>query len=286
MRPPPAGHPRTVTPSLPDESPGPLRAAGRDPILWTGVALWFLSLLPSLAPVLSPDVTYDWAGQFNDVPILLWALVAMAIALHHAEERRERTFWWLLMGSPVTSLVARVLYVVIPWEGGGLLSDQTIDLAYLLGYLSAVLALEFRPRGSRAEPPRPRRVERLGMLLYAFFLLSYFTLAPSIFRPELYLTWVPSMLLFSVMDAYLLARTWWLLDHEVGPAWAGTFRWLRAAFLLWLVGDLTEGLMYMHVIPYTDPGTPPDILWMTPGLLLLVVARRRSWIPRRVRHGG
>lgn len=246
-------------------------------ILWAGAAVWLLSLLPSVVPVLPPDASFYWAGQFNDVPILLFALVALAVARHGAEERRERTFWGLLMGSPATSLAARVLYVVIPYRGRGVLSDQAIDLSYLLGYLCVVLALELGPRRPDGGGATPHRVERLGMLLYAFFLLSYFTLAPSIFRPELYATWVPSMLLFAVMDLYLLVRTWLLLRNGLARCWATPFRWLRAVFLLWLVGDLAEGLMYMDAIPYIDAGTPADVLWIAPGLLLLVAARSRSW---------
>lgn len=203
--------------------------------------------------------------------------MAMAISRHGAEEHGERVFWGLLMGYPGAWLVARVLYLVVPYNGNGILSDQVTDLSYLVGYLCVVLALEFRPRLSYAQGGRAHPVERLGVLLYGFFLLSYFTLAPSIFRPELYITWVPSMLLFSVMDTYLLVRMWRLLRDGVDPSWVAPFRWLWAVFLVWLAGDLTEGLMYMGAIPYTDPGTPADVLWVAPGLLLLVAARSRSW---------
>jgi hypothetical protein len=146
------------------------------------VAVWLLSLLPSLVGVLSPDATLTWTDEFNDVPILLVALMAIAISRHGAEEHGERVFWGLLMGYPGAWLVARVLYLVVPYNGNGILSDQVTDLSYLVGYLCVVLALEFRPRLSYAQGGRAHPVERLGVLLYGFFLLSYFTLAPSIFR--------------------------------------------------------------------------------------------------------
>jgi len=105
------------------------RAAGRDAILWAGVAVWLLSLLPSLVGVLSPDATLTWTDEFNDVPILLVALMAIAISRHGAEEHGERVFWGLLMGYPGAWLVARVLYLVVPYNGNGILSDQVTDLS-------------------------------------------------------------------------------------------------------------------------------------------------------------
>ena len=254
-------------------------------MLWTGVVVWLLSLLPSLVHVLPPNLTLTWADEFSDVPVLFIALVALAVCSHRAEEGGERAFWGLLAGCPAAWLLVRLLYSVIPYGDTGVLLDQVTDLSYLVGYLCVVLALEFRPRPTgRRTAPRPR-VEWLATLLYAFFLLSYFTLAPSIFRPELYATWVPSMLLYSVIDAYLLARTWSLLRVGVDTAWTAPFRWLWAIFWLWLAGDLIEGLMYMEVIPFVDPGTPADTLWMAPSILFLVVARSCSWEPGRRERG-
>lgn len=272
-----------ASPNRPGGTHSRLRAAGRDPILWIGFGIWFLSLLPSLVPILSPGATLTWADEFDDTPILLFILIAMAICWYLAEARRERVFWGLLMGCPAAWLTARVLYMFVPYDGNGMLSDQVTDLSYLVGYLCVVLAVEFRPRPSGEQAGRARHVEWLAMLLYGFFLLSYFTLAPSIFRPELYATWVPSMLLFSVIDLYLVIRTWRLLQEGVAPPWAAPFRWLWWVFLVWLAGDLTEGFMYMQILPNVDPGTPLDLLWMAPDLLLLVAARSCSW---EAQHDG
>ena len=249
----------------------------RDPILWAGGAVWLLSLLPSLADVLPSDLAFSWADQYSDVPMLGFVVVAAAMRARAALDRKERTFWRLFIAGNMSWIAVRGLYVGVPYAQRGMKSDLFTDVSYLLGYLCLIAALELRP--DRVPPGRTRagKVESLGVQTFAFLMLSYFTLAPSVFNPEAYASWVTSMALYAVLDAWLLAHAVRLLRAGLAPGWVVPVRWLAGAFAVWLVGDVMEGLMYMKAIPYIDAGSPVDVVWAAPQLLLLLAVRSRVW---------
>ncbi len=244
--------------------------------------MWFLSLLPSLLGTAPFEPAFYWADQYSDVPTLGFVVMAAALRLRVARDRKERTFWRLFMGCMAGWLAVRGLYVVVPYEERGVKSDLFSDLNYLFGYLCLVVALELRPDRDPPGFTRVRRVESLGIVTFGFLMLSYFTLAPSVFNPEAYATWVTSMLLYAVLDAWLLVRALRLLHTDLASDWMVPMRFLAGALALWLVGDLMEGLMYMGAVPYVDSGTPVDLVWATPMLLLLFAVRSRSWQDRAV----
>lgn len=241
------------------------------------MTVWFLSMLPSLVGVLPPELTFYWADQYSDVPTMGLVVVAAALHVRRARERKERTFWRLFIGCMVAWMAVRGLYVFVPYAERGIKSDLFTDVSYLTGYLCLGLALELRPDRDPPGLTRVRRVESLGMLIFAFLMLSYFTLAPSVFNPEAYASWVTSLLLYAVLDAYLLLRAVRLLRTDLAARWVVPMRFLAGALALWLVGDMMEGLMYMEAIAYVDAGTPADLLWSAPMLLLLLTVRSRGW---------
>lgn len=257
----------------PRRNPGP----SRDRFLWAGVAVWALSLLPSLLGAVPFEPAFCWADQYNDVPTLGFVIVAAALRLRVARDRKERTFWRLFMGCMVGWIAVRGLYVVVPYEERGMKSDLFSDLSYLLGYLCLVVALHLRPDRDPPGFTRVRRVESLGIVTFAFLMLSYFTLAPSVFNPEAYASWSTSLLLYAVLDAWLLVRALRLLHTDLASEWRVPMRFLAGAVALWFVGDVVEGLMYLERIPYVNSGTPADLLWTTPMLLLLFAVRSRAW---------
>ncbi len=243
-------------------------------------------MLPSLVSVLPPDPTFYWADQYNDVPTLGFVIAAAALRVRVARERKERTFWRLFIGCVMGWMAVRALYVLVPYSDRGVKSDLFSDLSYLFGYLCLVVALELRPDRDPPGLTRVRRVESLGTLAFAFLMLSYFTLAPSVFNPEAYASWVTSLLLYAVLDAWLLLRTLRLLRTDLVPEWVVPMRFLAGALALWLIGDVAEGLMYMEAIPYMDSGAPTDLIWTTPTLLLFLAARSRGWFLLRRRAGA
>ena len=260
----------------------------RDRFFWIGVVVWGASVLPSLIPVLPAEVTFAWADQYSDVPGLIFVLVAAALAIRRASSQRERVFWRLLVGCITGWLAVRGLYLLIPYEEWGTATDLTADLFYLGGYLCVALAVERRPdrHPGTGGPGRLQRAEAAGTLVFAFALLTYLVLLPSVFNPEVYASWVSSLLLFAVLDAFLLARGISLLRGSLEKGWRLPLRWLTAVFAIWLVGDLGEGLMYLDVIPFTEPGTPWDLIWHLPSLALLASVRSRRWYQPPMPPGG
>lgn len=250
-------------------------------MLQAGLAVWVVSILPSLAPVLPPDLEYGYADQYSDVAVLLLAVALAVWTALRTKLPRERRFWLHIAGAVLAWLGVRGLYVLVPYESWGTGADLASDLLYLTGYLLLAMALEDRPDRSPARGLRTRLrwTERVGTLVFAFGLLAYFVVIPSVFTPDAYASWVPSLLLYAVLDAYLMVRCASILARPVGGAWRWPYRWLAVSFGLWLLGDAVEGLMYLEVLPWVDPGTPADLLWHLPALTLLVAIRSVDWPP-------
>lgn len=250
----------------------------RDPYMGVGVVVWVLCALPSLVPVLPEDLLYSWADQYSDVPSLLLVMGLAVVRARSVAEGRERFFWGVVAATLVCWLSVRLLYLLIPYETWGVGTDLTSDLLYLAGYFLLAVVLEDPPREERVdEAAKGARVESVGTLVFAMGILTYFVLAPSVFTPDLYAAWVSSLLLYSVLDVYLLARCLRIVGQaDLQEGWRTTFGWLGATFGLWLAGDLTEGLMYLEWLPFVYAGTPLDLLWHAPSLTLLVALRARS----------
>ena len=115
-----------------------------------------------------------------------------------------------------------------------------------------------------------------ALLIFGFFILGYLVLSPGVFSPEIYSSWVSSILLYSVMDAWLLVRAWTRFSAVVDPSWKAALGWIAVSCGLWFVGDVYEGLMYLEMVPWIDAATPADTLWHLPALTLLLAVRSRS----------
>lgn len=262
-------------PSQSETSGGASSGLARDPIVLGGVVVWFLAIIPSLLPLLSADATYTWADQFSDVPSLILIVGALALGVVRAEDPTTRLFWWLIQIAILCWLGVRVLFVVVPFEQWGTGMDLASDVLYLCGYLLLAMGLERQIRLQRSGgDTKAEYFEAAGTLVFGFGLLAYFVVAPSVFNPDVYETWVTSLLLYAVIDLYLVVRSArWLQRNPPGAPWHGPAFWMLVTSAFWLVSDLAEGFMYMEVLPWVDPGTPWDLLWHAPALTLLLVVR-------------
>lgn len=249
-------------------------------LLLAGLLIWAASLLPSLLPGPPGDLAFTWADQYADAPTLLLTVAAALVLASRIPEGLERRLWRLLAAGMATWTCVRALYVLVPWDARGVVFNLATDVLYLGGYLLTALALELGV--ARAGGDRVRRVEAVGLLVFGFFLLGYFTLAPSVFNPEVYASWVSSLTLYAVFDAYLVIRLVSLARGAGDEPWGSASPWLLAAFVLWFAGDVTEGLMYRGIIPSSEPAEPADVLWMAPSLaLFLAVCGRMRTLTTR-----
>lgn len=247
----------------------------RDPVVLAALCVWGLAILPSILPILSPDATYTWADQFSDVPNLVFLVATLGWAIVRSQARGERLFWWLLQASTLSWLGVRGLFLIVPFEYWGIGMDLASDVLYLQGYLLLALGIEDRIRETVTHSDsRAEYFEAVGTLVFGFGLLAYFILAPSIFNPEIYETWVTSLLLYAVIDLYLVMRTlkWMRATASTSRRHRLAF-WLLVTSLFWLISDLVEGMMYLGVFPWIDPGTPWDLLWHVPAFTILLAVR-------------
>ena len=249
----------------------------RDRIVLAGFAVWLMAILPSLLPILSPDATYTWADQFSDVPSLAFVVFALALSIRGARNDRVRSFWWLVQFAILSWIGVRILFLIVPFEAWGVGLDLASDALYLMGYLLMALGIEKQIRSYSSGPnAKTEYFEAAGTLVFGFGLLAYFVVAPSIFNPDVYETWVTSLLLYAVIDLYLVLRCWkWLQLTGPGSSWRWPAQWMMWTALFWLLSDLAEGLMYLEVLPWMDPGTPADIVWHLPAFTLLLMVRSR-----------
>lgn len=246
----------------------------KDPLLGIGVLAWFLSALPSLLPGDPSDLAFVWADQYSDVPTVTLVIAAALMRAARTPLRSERLFWRLLAVGLGGWMIVRGLYLLIPYENRGIGFNLASDACYLAGYLFIALALELGL--APGAEVRVRRVEAVGTLVFGFTMLSYFTFAPSVFNPAAYTEWVSSLFLYALFDLYLVVRFVTIQRSMSDPSWRQAMPWLGVTFLLWLAGDVTEGLMYRGTLPMSEPALPSDLLWLAPSLTLLVAVRVRS----------
>lgn len=251
----------------------------RDPLLLGGIFVWVVSILPSLFPVLPESLTVTWADIYSDVPMLGFVLGAVVLAIRDGRSQRERLFWRLLAGTLLFWLGVRGLYVFVPLDQWGTWTDLMSDVLYLAGYLTIAFGMEWRPDIDPGAGQRARlgQAETVAILLFGFGLLTYFVLIPSVFNPEVYESWVSSLLFYAVLDVYLVIRMVFLWRSCSDGRWRPTYAWLLVVFVLWLIGDLIEGFMYLGTLAWVDPGTPLDLVWHLPSLGLLLAVRSRRW---------
>jgi PAS domain S-box-containing protein len=225
-------------------------------------------------PFLSPDQALSrYANAFFGPLTLGVALALVAWTGRALESAKERRFWFLVSGA-LAGL----------WLGGGAvaLASETASLPWLvmtdvfyLGFymLMAVAALS-APHRPEAEPRRLAVVEILGLGILLIGLLAYFVLLPSNLDAAKYRTWVPSMLLFEVLDVLLIFLFGRLLLDAACRRWRRLYVGILAAVAIWTALDMIESAGYSGWLAL--PKRPAfDLLWSLP-ILIVVIASRAS----------
>jgi signal transduction histidine kinase len=247
-------------------------------MLWVGVVVWVLCLVPSLAPVFSPELALLYAERFADIGPYLTIFLAAALVSRSAGSR-ERSFWTLWGLALASWIGAQMVYAAVPTDAWSTRWDLTADGLFLGGYLLMAVALQRRP--DRTPPAgytsRLRQTELVATLGFAVGLLVYFIVIPRYFAPEVYATRVPSLVLWTVLDAFLMVRLLVLIATEPRPGWVWPYRFLLVACAAWLAGDGVETLMFLGTIGTVEGGTPLDLLWQLPSLAILLAVVSRGW---------
>ena len=251
----------------------------RDPIVWVWAAVTAALLVPYLVPLLSEEQMESYADLYSDIPLILVAIAAFQFRLRRLPNIVERRFWTLMTLAFVCWLLVRVLTIVLPdaWyfavRGG-----VVVDAIYVAFYLFIVLALELTPHDPSKQTigGKLRSLRFAGAVVFAFGLLIYFAIIPGAMNPEVYDTLVPSLLLYVVLDVYVLMRLVYLRRDSSGSHWETVYTWLLATALLWMVTDSYEALSYIGIVPYVWSGTVLDFAWFPAFFTAVVAARARE----------
>jgi signal transduction histidine kinase len=246
-----------------------------DRLLHVAFLVFVISALPYFLPFLDGDQRWTYGTFYSEILLIVLTLAALEARRRRGESRRERRFWGLLSAALASWLSSWVLYFFVSLDVQLWAVELTADLLNLLYYLFLFLAATSHPHlaGRSSRPATAHRTETIGTIVFVFGFLVYFVLLPSRLTPEAYLGYVPSLLMYVVLDFLLAIGFLHLARHAEGGRWRNIYRSMGLGVSFWLVLDSIECLQYLNVFPWVDAGTPFDILWFFPYLPLIAATR-------------
>ena len=176
----------------------------RDPILWAGGLVYLAIVLAYVFPGLNPQVRYQAIELYSLIPVLLVAMAAPWLGLPKIRSNPERLFWGLWTAALGLFLLVRLLY--IPFDEIRDSVRLSMDVGYVLFYLSLVLATQVKPDRKRTAGKWRTHdlLEASGTGVFVLVLLVYFVIIPHGFSPAEYDTWIPSLILYFSLDVFIL----------------------------------------------------------------------------------
>lgn len=228
-------------------------------------------------PLLDPGTLTAFGASPFEIPFVTTAALAGFYGLRRIQDPEERVFWSHLAYACVFWVTTLVAVAVVPPHQWRLLDDVWVDGAYLFFYSPILFAAECRPHlanpGGRREVERQLRWAGVTLLVVGWF--TYFVLVPAAIDPRLFVTMLPSSLLFMTIDAAIILRFTW-------RAWScGSARWRVLYSLVALAGaslfvtDTVHTLEALHVFALPG-GAKSDLLWAIPPFFLLLAFRLRD----------
>ncbi len=237
-------------------------------------------VVPYCVPVLSPEYFESFASNDGYFPVLAGAIFAILWGVRKLPGPAERRFWgWMA--------VAMAAMFAISLEYGGHLISAVpggldVDLLYLLVYAALFLSVNSSP-GHRPTLSGAGRLRLLQVSSAAVFLISvfaYFVLIPISLSPETDTSYVPRFAMYVTFDLFLFAsffNQFRLARRSRARVICGLF---TIVTLTWAALDFSELLYFQGSLAFPDPGTPLDLLWYIPILMIGVAARlRHRYLP-------
>ncbi len=254
-------------------------ALWKDRIIRVALLVYAGTLLLYLIQPFQVDTWQIVAEYYVMLPMVTVALVALAAGISRIEQHRERRFWQLWTVAVGFWLAAHLLYAFLPVEYWVRAFDVGIDSLYLAFYLTIILALSLNPHRTGTMPTDPVRwrFENVAAAVMVFALMTYFVVIPTVFKPEAYDTWTPSLLLYVILDVFILLRFLYVLSDCWSARWTTFYVMLGLTATLWAFTDLFEGLSYFGVAAADfDSGGALDWLRFLPVATLTAAARLKG----------
>jgi signal transduction histidine kinase len=239
-------------------------------LVWAAIAAFYV------APVGSPALKVEFGDYLLGlifIPLVIGACLEGAQRLASIEERR---FWQMIGAAYLVWFLYAFISYFIPEEYWTLTANVLGDCAYVAFYLLFLLAIELKPhlQAMNSLEGRQRRLRATGVSLLLFGWLLYIAVIPAAADRPSYESYVPSFLLYVTLDALLFVRLMWVRRDSWSVRWATLYGVLAAGVAAMLIGDVLETLYMANVIGLGS-GTPLDLLWTLPFLLVIAAARAR-----------
>ena len=250
---------------------------GKDPVVRITALLLAGIISPLIIPIVSQERLPDFTEFYAEIVLLGACVLAFQYRLREIEDWEERQFWNLMTGAFAVLLVNKLFVWFLRDEAWVLTTDLTSDFFFLMAYVLILLAITARPHLKPGWTKGSVRylIESVGRMVFASALLVYFVLIPGHLNQEAYWTYVPSLLMFVVLDVFLLFTLIQQRRMSTTGRWQKIYGVLIWAIGFWTVVDSVECLMFLEVFPYRGPGSVLDIIWFLPAPLFVVAARLR-----------
>ncbi len=253
------------------------RQARKDPVL----QVFFLLFVVAHVPYYIPGITQDQLAVYTWILTSLFLLPFIVVLLwpsrKDAMASNERVFWMALSFAFSLWWTASVINTLLSLELWHASVEIVTDAMYLVFYMGWFVALSFTPHAQGQSMARSDRwLLGAGMVVLALCLFFYFILIPSRITPEVYDTWVPSLLFFSGLDCVLILLLIRLMRNARTPRWSVLYRLLLVVSPLFAALDLLEALNYSERFQWGGTASS-EIFWSLPFLVMAVFARARNF---------
>lgn len=240
-------------------------------LVWLAVAVLYLT------PLAQPSVRTFFGDYLIGITFIPLVIACCLSGSTGRRETEESHFWWMIAGAYAIWFCYGLLTLAMPDSSWTLSASVRGDVAYVAFYLLFLLAIELKPHlqtMNRVEAQQ-RRLRATALTVLLFSWLCYVVVIPAAVDRRVYETMVPSFLLYLSLDLLLLGRLMWVRRESWSVRWAALYGLLAAAVGAMFVGDVFE-TMYIGNVIALGSGTPADLLWTLPFMLVAATARARQ----------
>jgi signal transduction histidine kinase/ActR/RegA family two-component response regulator len=253
------------------------RQAWKDPVLQVFFLLFVVAHVPYYLPGITQDQLAVYAWIVTSVFLLPFIVILLWPPREGAMASNERAFWMALSFAFFLWWIVSVMSTLLSLELWHASVEIVTDAIYLVYYMSWFVALSVMPHVQGQSMVRSDRwLLGAGMVVLALCLFFYFILIPSRITPEVYDTWVPSLLFYFALDCILILLLFRLMRNVSTPRWSVLYGLLLVVTPLFAVLDLLEALNYTERFQWGGT-TASEIFWSLPFLVMAVFARARNF---------
>ncbi len=255
-----------------------LRQVRQDAFLRIFLVVFILLHLPYFLPD-TRSQNIETYGLFVSVLFLLpVTVIALWPRRRDGFHSNERFFWKALSIAFAAWWLVNMMYLFWPEDSWSASIDVVTDSIFLVSYISWLVAASSRShfQDDQNSSRSSRWMLTTVVSVLSFGLFFYFILIPSRLAPVVYDYWIPSLLFYTGIDCILAVSFVHMALAARKQRWRVLYGLLAVANIAFASLDLLEALDYRSVYSWASYAGS-DTLWSLPFLLMLVIARARSF---------